>query len=69
MDLVRKLEEIVSVLDDGQVCLDACEVPVVQPCIPWRKQFKFQEHQRHLTVYVYKPTKCTKFLCLDFIFH
>jgi len=50
MDLVRKLEEIFSILDDWQVCLDAGEVPVVQPCIMWRKQLKFQENHKHLNV-------------------
>ena len=35
MDLVRKLEEIFSVLGNRQVCLDAGEVPVVQLSILW----------------------------------
>ena len=36
MDLVRKLEEIFSVLGDRQVCLNAGGLPVVQLCVLWR---------------------------------
>ena len=33
---------------------------------PWGWQ---KEWPKHVEVYVYKPTRCTKFLWLDFVFH